>query len=132
MKKYLLVLTACAIFACGGDNKNQTGGEETVMGNPENNPLTAEPAQTDPQAEGRELIAGSDCLACHKEQGKLIGPGYDEIAQKYEPNDTTITFLANKIIKGGAGNWGNVPMTPHPQFTEEEASKMVRYILSLN
>lgn len=126
------MLTACTLFACGGEKKNESPADgQAVLETPENNPLTPEPAQTDPQAEGRELIAGSDCLACHKEQGKLIGPGYDEIAQKYQPNDTTITFLANKIIKGGAGNWGNVPMTPHPQFSEEEASKMVRYILSL-
>lgn len=132
MKKYLLILSACSIFACGGDKKSETSGAEQTVGvSPEENPLTTEPAQTDPQAEGRELIAGSDCVACHKEQGKLIGPGYDEVAQKYQPNDTTITYLANKVIKGGAGNWGNVPMTPHPQFTEEEASKMVRYILSL-
>lgn len=129
MKKYLLAITACGMLACGGNNEKEKTYEsaETLA----DKQLTSQPAQTEPQAEGRDLIAGSDCVACHKDDEKLIGPAYKDVAQKYEPNDTTITYLANKIIKGGSGNWGDIPMTPHPQFSEEDAKKMVRYILSL-
>lgn len=134
MKKYLIVIAACTLVACGGNNNNNEKSAEVERVNEAiaEETITSQPAQTGTQDEGRELIASSDCVACHKEEEKLIGPGYKEVAAKYEPNDTTVTYLANKIIQGGAGNWGNVPMTPHPQFSEEEASKMVRYILSLN
>lgn len=129
MKKYLFVFAACTMIACGGSNEKENTYQsvETLA----EQKLTTEPAQTEPQAIGKELIAGSDCVACHREDEKLIGPAYQAVAQKYEPNDTTITFLANKIIKGGSGNWGDVPMTPHPQFTVEQAEQMARYILSL-
>ncbi len=39
--------------------------------------------------------------------------------------------LTGKVIKGGAGNWGQIPMTPHPQLSKKDVSEMVRYILSL-
>ena len=129
MKKILFVLTACTMMACGGSNEKEKT-YESVESLAERD-LTPEPAQTEPQAEGADLIASSDCVACHKVDEKLIGPAYKDVATRYEPNDTTITFLANKIIKGGAGNWGDIPMTPHPQLSEEQAAKMARYILSL-
>jgi cytochrome c len=39
--------------------------------------------------------------------------------------------LSDKIIKGGGGRWGAVPMTPHPQVSKEDATTMVKYVLSL-
>ena len=82
---------------------------------------------------GLALVGKSDCLTCHKIDDKLIGPSYKEIANKYAgaPNDA-ITALARTIIQGGSGNWGNVPMTPHPGISQEDAETMVRYILTLN
>ena len=82
---------------------------------------------------GLALVGKSDCLTCHKIDDKLIGPSYKEIANKYAgaPNDA-ITALARTIILGGSGNWGNVPMTPHPGVSQEDAETMVRYILTLN
>ncbi|MFZ9492562.1 MAG: c-type cytochrome, partial [Burkholderiaceae bacterium] len=64
---------------------------------------------------------------------KHIGPSYKEIAIKYAdaPNDV-VSALAKKIIEGGVGNWGNVPMTPHPSISQDDAETMVRYILTLN
>jgi cytochrome c len=81
---------------------------------------------------GLALIAKSDCLTCHKVDEKLVGPSYREVAEKYAgaPNDV-VTALASKIIKGGVGNWGNVPMLPHPAISQEDAETMVRYILLL-
>lgn len=125
MKQYILYFfLACTCTACGG------GGQETQNTLPEG--TAEEPALTEAQAEGRRLIKQSDCTACHLDDAKLIGPGYEEVAEKYPPNDTTITYLAQKIIRGGSGVWGNVPMTPHPQHSLEEAEKMAEYILSLN
>jgi len=77
------------------------------------------------------LVGKSDCLTCHKVNDKLIGPSYKEVAAKYEPTEENISMLASKIIKGGKGVWGEVPMTPHPQVSEEDAKAMVKYVLLL-
>jgi cytochrome c len=81
--------------------------------------------------EGKELITKSDCLACHKLQDKLVGPSYSDVAAKYSYSKSTVQDLASKIVNGGAGVWGQIPMTPHPNITPENAQKMVTYILSL-
>ncbi|HEX8326331.1 MAG TPA: c-type cytochrome [Hymenobacter sp.] len=82
-------------------------------------------------APGAKLIAGSDCLSCHKENEKLIGPAYVAVAEKYPDSEANIAMLAGRIIKGGAGNWGAVPMTPHPNISDADAREMSKYILSL-
>jgi cytochrome c len=80
---------------------------------------------------GKNLIAKSDCLACHKDDAKLVGPAYVDVANKYEATDANIAKLADKIIKGGAGAWGQIPMSPHPTLSQGDAKEMVKYILSL-
>jgi cytochrome c len=80
---------------------------------------------------GKALIAKSDCLACHKVAEKLVGPSYVQIAQKYKSSPAVVNSLIGKIINGGAGVWGQVPMTPHPNLSKKDAGEMVRYILSL-
>lgn len=82
-------------------------------------------------SEGKALMAKSDCFACHKTDTKLVGPAYEEVAQKYPDTEENYSKLADKIVNGGAGVWGQVPMSPHPQITTAEAKKMAQYILSL-
>ncbi|QBA21779.1 c-type cytochrome [Chryseobacterium indologenes] len=82
-----------------------------------------------PKHEGLKLIEGTDCLTCHKIDSKLIGPSYQEVAAKYSVAD--LDMLAQKIIDGGKGNWGEIPMTPHTGLSKENARQMVKYILSL-
>ncbi|WP_299754747.1 c-type cytochrome [uncultured Pontibacter sp.] len=81
---------------------------------------------------GAMLIAGSDCTACHNNQQKLVGPAYVDVAEKYEDNDKNRQYLIGKIKEGGAGVWGQVPMPAHPDISNDDAGKMVDYILSLN
>lgn len=80
---------------------------------------------------GKNLIATSDCLACHQIDKKLVGPAYQEVAAKYEFNDKNIDYLSGKIIEGGAGVWGQIPMSPHPDLSRDNAKEMAKYILSL-
>jgi len=80
---------------------------------------------------GLTLIASSDCLTCHKVSEKLTGPAYDSVANRYENTEENVKMLAGKIIKGGSGNWGTVPMTPHPAVSEADAEQMVKYVLLL-
>jgi cytochrome c len=80
---------------------------------------------------GLELVAKSDCLTCHKVSEKVTGPAYRDVAAKYEATDANIAMLASKVIKGGSGNWGAIPMTPHATLSEADAKQMVKYILLL-
>lgn len=81
--------------------------------------------------QGRQLIASSDCTSCHSENNDMVGPAYIKVAGKYKPTKANVDALANKIIEGGSGNWGKVPMTAHPDVSFQEAQGMVKYILSL-
>lgn len=78
---------------------------------------------------GAQLIAKNDCLSCHKEHDKLVGPSYAAVAEKYKSGD--IDKLADKIIKGGAGSFGDIPMSPHPSLSVTDAKEMVKYILTI-
>ena len=79
--------------------------------------------------EGLALIEGADCLTCHKDDVRVVGPSYQEVADKYTDGD--LDMLADKIIEGGKGNWGEIPMTPHAGISKENAKKMVEYIMTL-
>lgn len=87
------------------------------------------PVSASPEAEGKALVEGADCLSCHKVDTKLVGPSYQDVAAKYTEAD--MDKLAQKVIDGGKGNWGEIPMTPHAGMSKEDASRMVKYILSL-
>ncbi|THV62031.1 c-type cytochrome [Chryseobacterium candidae] len=86
----------------------------------------SEPAQSN--LSGEQIIETLDCSGCHSVNERMIGPSYKEIAGKYSEKDTEL--LASKIIEGGSGVWGSVPMAAHPQVSKEDAKKMVEYILS--
>jgi cytochrome c len=91
------------------------------------------PFATAPEIEdGKALISKSDCLACHKIDTKLVGPAYIAVAEKYPQDQNTVNTLSQKIVSGGSGVWGPVPMAPHPAITLADANKMVKYILTLN
>lgn len=114
----------------------KTAGAEPAEEKPADKPAAA-PAQAKPAAtagnfeKGKALLSKSDCLACHKVDQKVVGPAYQDVAKKYEANEKNIAYLANKIIKGGAGAWGDVPMSPHPTLSQGDAREMAKYILSL-
>ncbi len=80
---------------------------------------------------GKNLMSESDCMSCHQEKEKSIGPAYQEVAQRYQGQAQASVILANKIIQGGSGNWGEVAMAAHPGLTQGEAVQMANYILSL-
>lgn len=80
--------------------------------------------------EGFKLMKDkSDCLACHKENEKLVGPSFVEIANKYALDKDAVKNLSLKVKSGGSGVWGQVPMLPHTNLTDVEIEKMVSAIL---
>ena len=95
-------------------------------------PPPASASSTGPEPAGLVDAKASDCFACHAIDHKVVGPAYDEVAKRYAgKGDAEVTKLVDKIIKGGAGNWGEIPMTPHPDLTPESAKAMVEWILTL-
>lgn len=83
------------------------------------------------QSEGEKLIAKSDCIGCHNKDKKIVGPAYLDIAKKYPSNTKNIDYLVGKVIAGGSGVWGTIPMLAHPTYKKEDIKTMVKYILSL-
>ena len=81
---------------------------------------------------GRLLVEESDCKTCHHVSNTIMGPAYAAVAKKYEATDSNTEMLAKRIIEGGSGVWGKLPMTPHTDLSPEDAQAMARYILSLN
>lgn len=82
-------------------------------------------------AKGLKLIQTSDCKACHADYKKSIGPAYYAVAMKYKGNAGAVEKLTKKVISGGKGVWGDVAMAAHPQLSAEDASEMIKYIMSL-
>ncbi len=77
------------------------------------------------------LAKAKNCLACHTVDKKVVGPSYKDVAKKYAGQKDAEAMLAEKVIKGGKGNWGQVPMPPNAAVKPDEASKLVKWILSL-
>lgn len=129
MKKLLVILLASAlIYACGSNEEGEVQATDTSATEA---PAPAAGQVSADEEKALELIAGSDCMACHAIDRKVIGPSYQEVAAKYEMSDAVVDTLIHKIQKGGTGNWGNIPMTPHPDLSDADAKTMVHYILSL-
>lgn len=80
---------------------------------------------------GRNLIESNDCKSCHQYDKPSIGPSYQAVAEKYENTDENVARLAGKVINGGAGVWGEHAMSAHPQLSQDDARRMVRYILGM-
>lgn len=83
--------------------------------------------------EGEAKARASNCFSCHAEDHKLVGPAYNEVAKRYAgKGDAIVPTLVKKVKMGGAGNWGDVPMSAHPELSDADATLMVKWILSLN
>ncbi|MDF3076806.1 MAG: cytochrome [Sphingobacteriaceae bacterium] len=144
MKKAFLFVGICSIIAACSSNDSSKNVQDTTptqsQTSNENRSLTDTLGSTGTEStnaanagseKGAALISKLDCLGCHKDHEKLVGPAYVDVAKKYQPTQENIDYLAGKIITGGAGVWGEVPMTPHPALSKEDASDLAKYVLSI-
>ena len=115
--KPLLISFSVLLFACGGGQQKSS---EPSAG-------LAEMIK-----QGELLVNSGDCKTCHHQVNKIIGPSHLDVAKKYEFTQENVKLLAERIIKGGSGVWGDLPMTPHPDLSITDAEKMARYVLSLD
>ena len=132
MKKILIVLGVCSIIlACNSAEKSESTEDTTATVEQAKVDTSAAAPASAGSAKGEQLIGASDCLTCHKVEAKIVGPSYIDVANKYEATDANIEMLAGKIINGGSGSWGEIPMAPHAALSTDDAKEMVKYILSL-
>ena len=93
--------------------------------------LAATAALAAPPFADQALATAKNCMACHAVDKKLVGPAYKDVAAKYAGQKDAVDKLATKIIKGGSGVWGPVPMPANAQVSEAEAKKLAAWVLSL-
>ncbi len=76
------------------------------------------------------LATSKNCMSCHAVERKVLGPSYKDVAAKYKDDKGAVDMLATKIMKGGSGVWGPVPMPANKQVTDAEAKQLAAWVLS--
>lgn len=125
----LVALAIIAVICASCGSKSESKKED--YGDPQAE-TSADTPKVDLIGQGESLVKASDCKTCHHLTNKLIGPSHTDVAKKYDFTAANVTYLADKIIKGGSGVWGQVPMTAHSDISQVDAEKMARYVLSLD
>lgn len=77
-----------------------------------------------------DLAKAKNCMSCHAVANKIVGPAYKDVAKKYVGDKTAEDKLVAKVMKGGSGVWGAIPMPANPQVTEAEARVLVKWVLA--
>ena len=124
---------AAFLLSCGGGDSEKKEATDAAT-----EPATTEPAKTEATTDlsdnpdyqkGMAIVADTKnlCLTCHK----LVGPAYRDVANKYESTDANISMLAEKVVKGGTGVWGEVAMPANTVISLDDAKAAVKYVLLL-
>ncbi|HEY9094604.1 MAG TPA: c-type cytochrome [Hydrogenophaga sp.] len=93
--------------------------------------MAAMAAISAPAMADEALAKSKNCMACHAVDKKQVGPSYKDVAAKYAGNAKAVDMLATKIMKGGSGVWGAIPMPANTQVNEAEAKKLAAWVLGL-
>ena len=93
--------------------------------------MTAALTLAAPAFADQALATSKNCMACHALDKKLVGPAYKDVAAKYAGDKAAVDKLAAKIMKGGSGVWGPVPMPANAQVNDAEAKKLAAWVMSL-
>jgi len=80
----------------------------------------------------KALVQKNNCVSCHLEDRKLVGPSFMDIAERYKQNPKAFEDLSKSIVEGGSGKWGDSPMPPQPMLNNQEVSQIIDYILEIN
>jgi cytochrome c len=146
MKRAFLVLALVGVAtwsltSCGGSKKEAKEETEDAYSDEEaatdeateaKEPAASSESADDLIKQGQALVDASDCKTCHHPTNKIVGPSHTDVAKKYEFTKANVGMLADKIRNGGSGNWGEIPMSPHPDLSKADAEKMAMYVLSLD
>jgi cytochrome c len=77
-----------------------------------------------------DLAKTKNCASCHSPEKGILGPSYQAVAQKYVNDKNAVSKLTEKVMAGGVGVWGKIPMPANPQVSKEEAETLVKWVLS--
>ena len=91
--------------------------------------MAAVAAVSAPAMADEALAKSKNCMACHAVDKKLVGPSYKDIAKKYAGDAKAVDVLADKIVKGGSGVWGAIPMPANPQVNAADAKKLATWVM---
>ena len=78
-----------------------------------------------------ELAQNKTCLGCHQVDKKRVGPGFQQVSERYKGQSEAVPHLVEVILKGGRGNWGAIPMPAQTRVSPEQAQQLAQWILSL-
>ncbi|HEU5166396.1 MAG TPA: c-type cytochrome [Chitinophagaceae bacterium] len=130
MKKTIFIIAMLGLLAaCGGGEKKDEKTSATTESKAEG--TTDELSSNPIYQKAMELIGNSDCRTCHLIEEKNIGPAWRDVAKKYADSANAVEYLSHKIINGGAGVWGQVPMAPHLTMPQEDAETLAKFVLLL-
>jgi len=120
MKKTVFMIMVVAVLtSCGGGGKT------------EEKPKVVDITEDPVYQKGVEIVANSDCKTCHMIEEKNVGPAWRDVANRYADSTNAVAYLSHKIINGGSGVWGQVPMAAHPTMSQEDAEALAKYVLLL-
>jgi len=129
---YAILFSAALLVtmtACNKSETTKTGSSNEGVTAPNTAPvLTVQQVRIG--GDGATLLKKSNCMGCHKMEGKLVGPGFYDVAKKYSGDAGAATKLEAKVTKGGAGVWGTMPMPAMGNVHPEDLKVMIAYILS--
>jgi cytochrome c len=128
-KAFMIIASLVVLAACGGGDKKDEKASTTEQ--KAEGTATNELSDNPIYQKAITIIANSDCRTCHLVDEKNIGPAWRDVANKYAGQDTAVKYLSHKIINGGSGVWGQVPMAAHPAMTQEDAETLAQYVLLL-
>jgi cytochrome c len=84
-------------------------------------------------ADGEAIVKKARCVACHAVDTKRVGPAYKDVTAKYKGDTKAPAMLFDKVRHGGSGNWGQVPMIPHPadKISDDDLKAAIHWVLTL-
>ncbi|MPW18835.1 c-type cytochrome [Paraburkholderia sp. CNPSo 3157] len=79
---------------------------------------------------GLAIARSNACMGCHAVDRKLVGPSFQQVAEKYKGNAGAPAMLARKVKDGGSGVWGAIPMPAHPAMSDADIRIVVDWVLA--
>jgi cytochrome c len=76
------------------------------------------------------LSNSNACMGCHQVKRKMVGPSFDDVTARYKADPDAVAKIGVKIIKGGAGAWGMIPMPSHPAMSKTDAQTIAAWIMA--
>ena len=128
----IIIASSIILYACNASKNSENGSQSnSIISMKEPNIKKVDLESKSTQSIGEGIMSKSDCYSCHTNDTKLVGPAFIDISKKYANEKGSVDTLVSKIINGGKGVWGEVPMQAHKLLSSADAIKMVDYILTL-